>query len=436
MTNPDKTFVEDIGNQINFRLTAAIVTCASLIITVATWGTTAKLSGAVIANGRVVIEGNAKSIQHPTGGVVANILVQNGTHIKSGDIVAKLDDTQARAALGIITAQLDELMVRRARYAAIRDGKSVLTFAEDITNSQNLKHILAGERNLFHSKRRTTQGRKAQLVERIGQLKEEVKGLRLQHNAKGEQAELVREELKRLQRMYKRKLVPVTRVLAMKRDKSKIDGEFGSLKTTIARTHGRIAEVQLQILAIDQEEQADAQTMLRDIEAQISGLEQKKIAAEDELKRVDILAPQDGIVHDLKIHTVGGVIAPGHEVMKIIPTNRRQILEFTVSPADIDQLYTGQPATVRLSAFNQRTTPEIAGTVAHIGADLTQPRNSRDAFYTVRISINRPEDVIQTGKKLVPGMPVEAFIETSQQTALAYLLRPLTDQFAKALREE
>jgi len=275
-------------------------------------------------------------------------------------------------------------------------------------------------------------GQIAQLRERIGQLRQEIKGLSAQRDAKDQEVELMNEELERLEGMRKKELIPVTRTLAAQRDLTKLKGEWGSLIAQIARAQGQISETELQIINVEQTFLTDSSKELREIEARIGELLERRIAADDLLKRIHLRAPQSGVVHDLSVYTVGGVIGPSETVMSIVPSQDVLSVEARVATSDIDQVHVGQKATLRFPAFNQRTTPEIHGTVTRIGADLSKETQTNSVFFTARVSV----DNLDTSHfKLVPGMPVEVFIATGERTALSYLVRPLSDQVTKAFRE-
>jgi HlyD family secretion protein len=404
---------------------------ALLAVSLGMWATTTPIAGAVIASGVVVVESNVKKVQHPSGGIVAHIPVKNGDRVRAGDTVLKLDDTQARASLGIVASQLIQLTGRKARLEAERDLAGNIQFPPDFLADEEASAIVEGERRLFAHRRAFKKGQVAQLTERIGQIKEEIKGLSAQREAKRIESDLMVEELARLDVLRKQELMAVNRILAAQRDLTKLKGEWGALVAQVARAQGQISEMELQIIALDQSMQTEATKELREIEARMAELAERKVAAEDQLKRVALTAPQDGIVHDLAVHTVGGVIGPGETVMTIVPNRDELSVEVRIATSDIDQVHIEQTAKLRFPALHQRTTPEIAGRVTRIGADLTRDNQTNSVFYVVRIH----PDGMPKNVKLVPGMPVEAFVATDERTALSYLVKPVTDQFARAFRE-
>jgi HlyD family secretion protein len=415
------------------RLVAGLGMIVLLFASFGVWAAATPIAGAVIASGIVVVESNIKKVQHAAGGIVSAIYVKNGDRVKAGDIVISLDETQARANLGIVASQLVQLIGRKARLEAERDRAPAIKFpAGFLSMSEEAAEIAQGEKRLFEARLSAMKGQIAQLKERVGQLRQEIKGLSAQRDAKDQEVELMTEEYERLEGMRKKELVPVTRTLAALRDLTKLKGEFGSLIAQIARAHGQITETELQIINVEQNFLTDASKELREIEARIGELLERRIAADDLLKRIDLRAPQSGVVHELSVHTVGGVVSPGETVMSIVPNQDVLSVEARIATSDIDQISVGQHATLRFPAFNQRTTPEINGTVMRVGADLTKETQTNSVFFTARISV---DNLDASTFKLVPGMPVEAFISTGERTALSYLVRPLTDQVAKAFRE-
>ena len=407
-----------------------------IVLAIFAWGSVATLSGAVIANGIVVVDGSSKKIQHPQGGVIGEILVRDGSQVSAGDLLVKLDDTQARALLGIVTSQLTELIGRKTRLAAERDDRDDLEFPPGFTTSTpDAERVASGERRLFSARLVSANGQKAQLSERINQNEDEIKGLTLQNFAKTRELSLISEELSRVDELYKKNLLPVTRVLSLQRDEARIEGEVGTLVAQIAKLRGQIVETRLQIIAIDQNRFSDAQKELREVEGRIAELQERKVAAEDQLRRVELRAPIDGIIHELSVHTVGGVVNPAEQLMLVVPSGDSLSVEVRIPSSDIDQLRIGRQGILRFTAFNQRTTPEVKGVLTRVSADAVRDKDAGQFYYTARITPDNADLARLAGKKLVPGMPVEAFIETSPRTALSYFTKPLTDQFERAFRE-
>jgi HlyD family secretion protein len=422
------------------HLLAGIAAVALLTVGLGGWAATTELAGAVITQGQLVVDTNVKKVQHPTGGVIGELHVREGDRVKAGDILVRLDETQTRATLDMVVKSLDELAARRAREEAERDGAEQIAFPADLTarlSDPDVAHAVEGESKLFEIRRAARAGQKGQLREQIAQLQEQIKGLIEQVSAKAREIEWIRQELKGIRELWQKNLVQFNKVTALERDAARLEGERGSLVAQIAQAKGKIAETELRILQVDEDMRSEVGKDLADIRAKTSELVEKRIQAEDQLKRIDIRAPQDGFVHQLTVHTVGGVITPqGDPLMLIVPEADRLIVEAKVQPQDIDQLHVGQAAVVRFSAFNQRTTPELNGEVSLVSADVSQDQKSGASYYTIRIAVS-PDEIARLGAaKLVPGMPVEAFVQTSPRTVISYLVRPLHDQIARAFREK
>ena len=421
------------------HLLVGAVVGGALIAGVAGWASTAELAGAVIATGTVVVESDVKKVQHPTGGIVGELRVGDDQRVNAGDVVVRLDETQTKANLAVFTKSLDELYARQARLETEKIGGESIQFPHDLlareTNDPELAHILEGERKLFSLRSEARNGQKAQLRERTGQLREEVGGLAEQVEAKKEEIALIQEELKGVLDLWKKQLVAFNRVTSLKRDAARLGGERGQLIAAKAEAGGKIAEVELQIIQVDQDARSKVAEELSDVRAKISELSERKIAAEDQLKHIDIRAPQTGRVHELAVHTVGGVIKPGETIMLIVPDSDVLSVQAKVSPNDIDELRPDQPAILRFSAFNLRTTPELNGTISWISADQTQDEHTGKSYYTVRIAVSAAEIARLHGLKVIPRMPVEAFIQTGSHSVLSYLVKPLTDQVMRTFRE-
>jgi len=419
-------------------LGGAIVTCV-LTLGIGGWAATTDISGAVVAGGALVVESNVKKVQHPTGGVVGEVRVREGDRVKAGDIVLRLDDTQTRANLSIVTKALDELAARQARDEAERDAAAQVTFPADLLSriaESDVARAVEGERRFFETRRSAREGQVAQLRERISQLREQIQGLDDQVLAKKREISLIEEELKGVRILWEKNLIQLARLTALERDAARLQGERGALISNIAQTRGKIVETELQIIQIDQDLRSEVSKDLAEIRSRTSEYVERKVAAEDQLRRIEIRAPQDGMVHQLTAHTVGGVISPqGEPIMLIVPEADALSAEVKIAPQDIDQVRVGQTAVVRFPAFNQRTTPELEGEVTRISADVSLDQKSGVSYYTLRINVPEGELERLRGLRLVPGMPVETFIRTGDRTVLSYLVKPLTDQINKTWRE-
>ncbi len=411
----------------------------ALVPGVGGWAALTSFAGAVIAPGQLVVESEVKKVQHPTGGVVGALLVKDGDRVRAGDVLVRLDETQTRANLDITRKALDELAARRARDEAERDGAATVAFPRELlaqrTANPEIEPLIEGESRLFAARLASREGQRAQLTERAAQLGQEVTGLTEQAAAKAREIALIGTELGGVRTLYAKNLVPITRVTALERDAARLEGERGQLVASTASARGKIAETKLQILQVDAEMRAEVGKDLAEIRGKWSELVEKRVAAEDQLKRVELRAPQNGVVHQMSVHTVGGLVVPSEPAMLIVPDADRLTVEIRVQPQDIDSVRLGQRAVLRFSAFNARTTPEVDGTVTRVSADVTADQKTGQSYYTARVGFSGAELARLGELRLVPGMPVEAHLQIGERTVLSYLVKPLSDQIAKAWRE-
>jgi len=425
------------------KLRSLSVAGTSLIVlfggTIGLWAATSTLSGAVVAGGQFVVDGSLKKVQHGTGGIVGELKVRDGQKVEEGELLIRLDETTTRANHQMVTKQLDEFLARQARLEAERNGSNEIAIPAEFSRRLEdpaIRKIVDSERTLFEARRAARESQKDQLRKRVSQAQDEISGLRAQQAAKVREAKLITEELKGVRELYEKNLVQLPRLNALERDAASIEGQRGQLVAAIAQAEGRIAEISFQVIQIDEQTRAEAMEELRDVQGKIAEYTERKVAAEDQLKRVDIRSPSAGYVHQLAVHTVGGVISPAEPAMFIVPSNDSLDLEAKVMPQDIDQLTIGQKATVRVHASNARNLPELKGSVSRISADVSRDEQSGMTFYTIRVAI--PKDEIEKMKgqlKLIAGMQAEVFVEVNERTPFEYLVKPLKEQFARAFRE-
>jgi HlyD family secretion protein len=424
---------------ISRHIFAGVVLVGVLAIGLGGWASTAEISGALIAQGSVVVDSNVKKVQHPTGGVVGEVRAHDGDRVKAGDILVRLDETVTRANLSIVTKGLNELYARKARLAAERDGTDTVVLPNELagnTNDRDLNEALASERKLFELRRTARLGQKDQLQQRVKQLQEQITGLTAQQDAKSKEMTLIDQELQGVRDLWAKNLVQLNRLTSLEREEARLQGERGSLIAAAAEAKGKIAEIQLQILQVDQEFTSDVAKELRETDSKIGEYVERKVTAQDQLRRTDIRAPQDGVVFQSTANTVGGVITAGDSIMLVVPETDTLLVEAKVDPKDIDQVKLGLPVVLRFSAFNQRTTPELNGTVSRIAADTNSDQRTGQSYYLVRVSMTAQEVERLGAVKLTPGMPVEAFIQTGERTMISYLVKPLRDQLMRSFREK
>jgi len=400
-----------------------------LVAGVGGWAATARLTGAVIAMGSVTVDQNLKSVQHRDGGIVSDIAVREGDNVVEGQVLIRLDDAQTKAELSIVTTQMTELTARRARLLAERDGLDKIDFPADLLTDDSARaQVVAGERRLFEGNLLARNSQRQQLLLGVDQIGDELAGLEAQRESKSVEMELVRVEQARIEELSRKGLSEVARLFTVNREVAQILGQQGEIDAEMARARTRINEINLQIIAIDETARTEAQRELSLVETRLSELQ-------DRLGRMDIRAPIAGIVNELTIHTIGGVVSPAEVLVTIVPAEAKLRIEARIPPVSIDQVSVGQPARLRFSAFNQRTTPELVGEVVHVSAATTQDMATGERYYLARVRVSEEELAKLDDQALLPGMPVEVYVTTEERTALSYLAKPITDQFSRALRE-
>lgn len=403
------------------------------------WASTTTIEGAVISSGSLVVASSIKKVQHPSGGVVGNLLVHNGDRVRAGEVLLRLDDTQTRANLAIVSGTLDELTAREARDEAERDGAETVSFPpsllERAAGDLTVARLMRGEEQLFRIRADSRAGQIAQLQERAKQLDQEITGMLGQIRTKERELAFLRGELEGVRNLYQKNLVQLPRLNALQRDEVKIEGERQMLIASTAQVRGKKTEVALQIIQVAQDLRSEVGKDLAEVRGRISELREKKIAAEDSLRRVDIRAPQSGVVHQLAAHTIGGVVSPSEPIMLIVPDSDQLVAEVKIQPRDVDQVHPGQEAMLRFLSLEARSTPNVTGRVLTISADVSQDQRSGAAFYTVQIGLPPDEMAKLPAGKLMSGMPVEAFLKTGERVVLSYLTKPLVDQIETAWRE-
>jgi HlyD family secretion protein len=414
------------------------VSFAMMLAVFGAWTEFADINGAVIAPATIVSESYSKKVQHREGGNVLRILVKDGDVVQAGQDLVLLDPTETKAELGIVDGQLDELRIKKARLEAQRDGVADLTLPvalRDRAQDPGVIEIFAGQKRLLESTLLTVKSKKEQMDEQLGQLKEQIGGIGAQIRSSKKQLELIASEVASLRDLQSKGLVPLSRVSAMDREAARIDGEQGQLSANKAGAEAKIGEVGLQIIQIDEELRNQALTDLRDADAKIAELSERRVSAASRLSRMSIKAPITGTVYQLTIHTEGGVVSPNETLMMILPQGDDLVLQAQVAPTDIDHVHMGQPARIVFTAFNSRVTPEIAAEVTQVAADTTRVDAQTPPYYAIRLTISAEELKKLGDNKLKPGMGAEAFIQTESRSPLSYLVKPLMDQWRHAMRE-
>lgn len=431
--------VHTLTRSLRRHLVAGAAAIGVLFGGVGGWAATTELSGAVIASGRLVVEGNVKKVQHQVGGTVAELLVQEGQVVEASEVVVRLDATVTRSNLAAVAASLNQIHARKARLKTELDGLFHVETPSALHQRlppEQAEAAMATERRLFQDRTAARDGQKARLREQTAQLREQISGLDVQQQAKTREIALIGKELEGQHRLFEMGLTSMNRVNSLDRDATRLEGERGQLVASIAATKGRIAEIELQLLQVDQTMRADVAAELRDVETKESELVEQEVAALDQLKHIEVKAPIAGTIHQLSVHTVGGVITPAETLMEIVPRESLLTVEARIPPQDIDQVAPGQPATLKFTAFNRNTTPDLKGSVLRVAADLETDDRTGISFYRAAISIPASELALPHDMKLIPGMPVEAFVRTDDRTVVSYFVKPIRDHAARVFRHD
>lgn len=421
------------------RLVAlGFLTILMLVVGGGAWAAIAQLASAVIASGVVIVESDNKKVQHQQGGIVAEIDVHDGDRVEAGQLLIRLDDTQIRASRQIVDARLVEYEAQLSRLESERDGLAAIrptdALAARLAEPQ-VARALAGERVLFEARRTALSGQRDQLRQRIAQLDQQIIGLAAQQKAKEDEIALIEDELVGLEDLLAKGHVPVTRVIALKRDGARLRGELGAIIAQIATTRSTISETELQIIQLERDSAEEVNRSLRTVQAEIPALAERLIAADDELARTLIRAPRAGMVHELAVHTVGGVTAPGETLLKIVPEEDALVLETRIPTSRIDDVRVGQKATIAFTGLDSRTTPMLAGHVTLVSPDMSTDERTGESFYLARLALQDGEAERLGAARIQPGMPVEVFIATGERSVLDYLVDPLMRTARHALRE-
>ncbi|MFC3074129.1 HlyD family type I secretion periplasmic adaptor subunit [Shinella pollutisoli] len=403
------------------------------------WAALTRINGAVVAGGIIEVASNRQVVQHLTGGVVGKILVKEGDAVKAGDVLMRLDDTFDRSELSVIESQLFSLLGTAARLKAEQDEADGIAFDPELVKlaktRADIAEIVAGQTRLKAARAETRDKQIAQLAEKKAQIGKQNEGLESRIAALETQLGLIGEELAAQNKLLAQSLTNASRVLALQREEAEIRGTISQARASIAENAGRIAEIEIAILNIHSAVREEATTALRDIEAKIAELRENRNAKLETLSRMDITAPVSGVVLGMQVHALRSVIRPADPLLYIIPQENDLVIATQISPTQIDQVHVGQVAHIRFAAFDHRSTPEIFGHVTTVAADVLADQRTGATYYRAEI---RPDagEMLKLGERhVIPGMPVETFIQTTERSPLEYLVKPLADYFAKAFRE-
>lgn len=404
------------------------------------WSATTQISGAVIAPGQIEVDQNRQVVQHPDGGVVAEILVDEGDVVAEGDTLIRLDPTLLQSELTIVEDQFFELAARRARLRAERDGADEITFDPEVleaaAENESVAELVEGQRNLFDARSESIQREIEQLGKRSEQIADQVRGIDAQQVALERQLELIEQELVDQQALLDRGLAQASRVLSLQREQARLAGQVGQLTAQKAQAEGRITEINIEVIKLDTQRREEAITTLRDLQTNERELAENRNALLERLSRMEVKAPVSGVVYGMQVFAKRSVIRSAEPVLYLIPQDRPLVIATQVEVIHIDKVFVNQEVTLRFSALDQRETPELFGHVVKLSPDAFQDEATRQSYYRAEIVLQDGEmDRLPQNVTLIPGMPVEAFIKTNDRTPLAYLTKPFMDYFSKAFRE-
>ena len=403
------------------------------------WAALTRINGAVVASGIIEVASNRQIVQHLTGGVVGEIRVKEGDTVKAGEVLMRLDDTFDRSELSVIESQLFSLLGTAARLQAEQDDKTEITFDPELLKAAvtdtEAAEIVAGQKRLMEARAETRGKQAGQLQEKKAQIAKQNDGLDSRIKALETQLSLIGKELEAQNKLLAQSLTNASRVLALQREEAEILGTISQARSNIAENAGRVAEIEIAILNIHSTVREEATTALREIEAKVAELRENRNAKHEVLSRMDITAPTSGIVLGMQVHALRSVIRPADPLLYIIPQEHDLVIATQISPTQIDQIHVGQRAHIRFAAFDHRSTPEIFGHVTKVAADVLADQRTGATYYKAEIKPDAGEMTKLADKHVIPGMPVETFIQTSERSPLEYLVKPLADYFSKAFRE-
>lgn len=414
-----------------------LLTLAVLVGGFGTWAVLANISGAIVAPGQVEVEQNRQVVQHPEGGVVAQIMVREGDLVSAGDVLIRLDPTRLGSERAIIRTKLLETLARKGRLEAERDDAATISFDARLLDAEGVDATLAGQRRLFDARATTAAEATQKLSERITQVEALIAGLQAQQQALARQLALVREELTAQEALLAKGLTQASKVLTLQKQEASVLGKTSEIDASIAQYRGQITEIELEILHQATLRREAAITELRDLGPSELELAERLRDLDDRLARLDIRAPVSGVVLGLTVFAERAVVRPAEPILYLVPQDRPLLIGAQVSPVHVDQVRVGQEVTLKFDTFDSRTTPVLSGHLVKVSADAFVDEASGASFYRVEIRLDDGELArLPAGAVLIPGMPVTAFLRTAERTPLAYLVKPLTDYFDRAFRED
>jgi HlyD family secretion protein len=421
-------------------MAAGILSVIVLVAVLGIWGTQAKLSGAIIAPGIIEVESNRQVVQHEEGGVVAEIFARDGDQVAAGDVVIRLDGTFLKSELSVIEGQYFEVLARRARLEADQADAARLVrpaFPVSTTlSSQRIDAIFDGQVNLFEARLESLALAQEQLQEQVTQLENQITGVESELGALSTQRGLVAQDMAETGSLVAQGLSETRPLRQLQREEADIGGRIGRLNALIAEHRGQIADVRLQISGLQTQRREDAITELDDLNYRSGELAERRLTLLERLSRLDVRAPMSGRVFGSTIAALQSIVQGASPMLYIVPDNSPLVVRARIQTVDIDKISAGQAAALRFSALDMRHTPEIPGTVQSVAADATEDPATGMTYYETSIIPDEAGMALLNGQELVVGMPTEVLIRTTDRTPLNYLIKPLTDYFFSAMREE
>lgn len=419
------------------QLLLALGVCVFLLVGLGGIAAFAEISGAVIGSGKIIAQGRAKAVQHPDGGIIGEILVKEGDRVTAGQTLFRLDGTRARASLGVIDSQLAQLLAQDARLLAEQARLTQIDFPAQLfeIGAERAQLHIDGQRALLVARRETRDGRKAQIDKQISQYGEQIAALEAQQKAIDDSLVLLDDQIADFTTLNTKGLLINSQMTAVRRERVSLIGNRSALTSKVIETQQAKVQAELQKFEVDAEFDQGVLTELNQHRSEIARLSEERIAAVDRLTRLDIRAPRDGYLHELNVHTVGGVIAAGDTLVQVVSIDDDLIIEARMAANDVDQVHREKPARIRLTGLNQRVTPELNAHILDVSPDLTTDHQTGASYYVTRLKIDDGELAKVGENELRPGMPVEVFVETSARSILSYIVKPISDQIQHALRE-
>ena len=438
-----KTAPKPVEKEVNWNLRHFVlggyVVLAVMVFGLGAWAAVAKISGAVVVSGSLEVEGNRQVVQHPNGGVIEALNVRDCDEVKKGDVLVELEGDSLVTELGIVEGQWFEILARKGRLASERDGLDEITYDPELIDrakaNPKTADLMKAQQQQFEARQKLNTEQSNQITERQRQIEKEIEGLVAVQAANAEQTRLVKQEVTQQRTLLDKGLTEIGKLLALQRTLAELEGTAGQVEANIAENRGKIAELEINRVQIDSQTREDAIKELRDLEFREIELREKRTELKEQIAKLQLRAPVDGVIYGNTADTLRGVIRAAEPVMYVVPKDAPLIVRGHVLPTAIDQVHVGQEATLRFSAFNSHTTPEVSGHVLSISADAVEDRTHGTRYYTADIQLNDHEREKLSHLQLLPGMPVEAFIGTAERSPLSYFVKPFTDYFARAFQE-